>query len=300
MKFGKIEHPERVDFTLPEDHEDTRLQLEGSRGIGHPAVYVGCAKWGRQHLKGFYPKGTKDELSYYSTQFNAIELNATFYDAFPCSKFVEWKNKTPNDFVFFPKLPQAVSHYGRLKDVQKPVDDFLKSAICFGDKLGMIFLQMVDNFDPQTSNNMESLVQFVRHWPREFSLAVELRHTGWFNDPSISRELYALFEEHEVTNVITDVAGRRDLLHMRLTTPSTFIRYVGANHESDYTRLDDWVGRLERWHKHGIRRIAFFVHQHDERESPLLARHFVEQLNDRIPCNLKVPDTLQSQRELPF
>ena len=29
-------------------------------------------------LKGFYPKGTKDELKYYATQFNSIELNATF------------------------------------------------------------------------------------------------------------------------------------------------------------------------------------------------------------------------------
>ncbi len=31
-----------------------------------------------QDLKNFYPPGTKDELSYYSTQIYSIELNATF------------------------------------------------------------------------------------------------------------------------------------------------------------------------------------------------------------------------------
>ena len=40
-----------------------------------------------------------------------------------------------------------------------------------------------------------------------------------------------------ISNVIVDTAGRRDLMHMRLTNPTAFVRYVGANHESDYTRL---------------------------------------------------------------
>jgi len=81
MKFGNVENPAEVDFTLPQDHPDTRENL--SEYLAEkPAsfdVYVGCAKWNRTDLKGFYPRGTKDELSYYSTQFNSIELNATFY-----------------------------------------------------------------------------------------------------------------------------------------------------------------------------------------------------------------------------
>src|SRR5699024_6606524 len=38
-----------------------------------------------------------------------------------------------------------------------------------------------------------------------------------------------------------DTAGRRDLLHMLLTSPTAFVRYVGANHPSDYSRLEDWI-----------------------------------------------------------
>ena len=53
-------------------------------------VYVGCAKWNKKDLKNFYPKGVKDELAYYSTQFNCIELNATFYRLFPPATFDTW------------------------------------------------------------------------------------------------------------------------------------------------------------------------------------------------------------------
>jgi uncharacterized protein YecE (DUF72 family) len=42
-------------------------------------VCIGCAKWNRSDLKGFYPRGTKDELTYYSLKLNSVELNATFY-----------------------------------------------------------------------------------------------------------------------------------------------------------------------------------------------------------------------------
>ena len=300
MKFGRTDQPELVDFELPRDHESNGPLLSGSEGRGRPDVYVGCAKWNRQDLKNFYPRGTKDELSYYSTQFNAIELNATFYRIFPSSVFEGWKDKTPDDFVFFPKLPQVISHRKRLHDAERYVEEFLHNAAYLDEKLGTMFLQMPENFGPGNPANPERLAQFVRAWPREFSLAIELRHTDWYNDAGVFAELCALFEEHGIVNVITDVAARRDLLHMRLTTPSAFVRYVGANHESDYTRLDDWVDRLESWSRQGIRRIAFFVHQNHELESPLLARHFIERFNERTNFGLKAPQTTQAQQESLF
>ena len=75
MKFGKVENPELIDFTLPKDHPDTQVVLNRDGKKSPLNVYVGCAKWNRQDLKNFYPRGTKDELEYYSSQFNCIELN---------------------------------------------------------------------------------------------------------------------------------------------------------------------------------------------------------------------------------
>ena len=296
MKFGKVDHPEKVDFNLPPDHLDTKKVLSKYNNSDDFEVYVGCAKWNKQDLKGFYPRGTKDELEYYSAQFNCIELNATFYRIFPEEQFVKWHDKTPNDFKFFPKLVQNISHLKRLnEDVDVYVDDFLKNALHLQEKLGTIFLQMHNNFAPK---NFDRVIRFIERWPKEIRLAVEFRHTDWFNDHSVSGELYDLFEVNNIANIITDTAGRRDLMHMRLTNDEAFIRYVGANHQSDYSRLDEWVGRLEEWKNLGLKKVHFFVHQNLEKESPLLSAYFIKQLNDVLKCNLKVPETLSDDPKL--
>ena len=87
MKFGKVEQPELIDFTLPQDHLDTEVVLTNFKNKTTPNIYVGCAKWNKQDLKNFYPRGTKDELVYYASQFNCIELNATFYRIVPQEKY---------------------------------------------------------------------------------------------------------------------------------------------------------------------------------------------------------------------
>src|SRR6476660_9007221 len=81
MQFGKVEDPSKIDFSLPADAKETKEILSKTKAANSFEAYVGCAKWNKADLKGFYPKGTKDELTYYSTQFNSIELNATFYNS---------------------------------------------------------------------------------------------------------------------------------------------------------------------------------------------------------------------------
>ena len=98
-----------------------------------------------------------------------------------------------------------------------------------------------------------------------------------------------LFEKYSITNIIVDTAGRRDLLHMRLTTDTAFIRYVGANADSDYTRLDDWIERLKIWKKEGLKNLYFFVHQNVEKASPLLSAYFIEAVNKEFDMDIHVP-----------
>ncbi|WP_339704369.1 DUF72 domain-containing protein [uncultured Kriegella sp.] len=291
MKFGKVERPESVDFTIPKDHPDTDIVLSRQTNNDAPKIYVGCAKWNRQDLKNFYPRGTKDELEYYSRQFNCIELNATFYRIFPAETYGKWYDKTPDDFKFFPKIVQNISHLRRLNDQVYPIlDQYLNVTSNLKDKLGTIFLQMHNNFGPK---NWDRVVQFVDNWPKEFSLAMEFRHTDWFNEEKVAEELYHLLQENGIANVLVDTAGRRDLMHMRLTNNEAFIRYVGANHESDYTRLEDWVDKLDDWKKKGLKNIHFFVHQNMELASPLLSAHFIAKLNKKLGSNLQIPKTMQ-------
>ena len=290
MKFGKVEQPELIDFTIPADHPDTASVLAKPQHSGDTNLFVGCAKWNRQDLKNFYPRGTKDELAYYSSQFNCIELNATFYRIFPAEQYEKWYDKTPEHFKFFPKMTNEVSHLRRLNEkVYEIADRYLEVTSLLKEKLGTIFLQMHNNFNPK---NWDRVVRFVEYWPKEFPLAMEFRHTDWFNDEKVAGELYHLLEENNIANVLVDTAGRRDLMHMRLTNNEAFIRYVGANHPTDYPRLNDWVNRLKAWSTQGLQNIHFFVHQNLELESPLLSAHFIEELNKSFDTNLKVPETL--------
>lgn len=287
MQFGKVETVEGIDLSLPSDHPDTQKILTAKAGVKKLEVSVGCAKWNKTDLKNFYPKGVKDELVYYSSQFNSIELNATFYQAYGPDQFEKWYGKTPKAFKFFPKIPQTISHLKRLNDVKALVEEFCNAAAHLEEKLGMIFLQLHDNFKPKDFDRLE---KFVKEFPKGIPLAVELRNTEWVTNKTEADRVCELFKKYKITNVIVDTAGRRDLIHMRLTTPVAFVRYVGANDPSDYTRLDPWVKRIVKWQKAGLRKLYFFIHQNHEVESPLLSAYFIKQLNTALKTELHVPE----------
>lgn len=286
MKFGKVDNPSSIDFILPIDHPGTEVVLSKNKTYERPTVFVGCAKWNKTDLKGFYPKGTKDELAYYSTQFNCIELNATFYRIFPQSTVEKWAEKTTEQFKFFPKVPQLISQFRRLKDCEGIVEEYLTSIGTLGEKLGMIFLQMPQNFTPKSFDDLEN---FITNWPKEYPLSLELRHEDWYENNEVAERLYHLLDANGISHVITDTAGRRDLMHMRLTSPYAFIRYTGANHDTDYTRMDDWLDRFEIWKNQGLKGFYFFVHQNLEKASPLLSAYFIEKLNKRFGYDIHIP-----------
>lgn len=290
MKFGSVPSIKGLDLSLPPDHPDTARLLSQGKRKGGPRISVGCAKWNRTDLKNFYPRGTKDELTYYATQFNAIELNATFYRFFPPQQFTNWAKKVPDGFLFYPKVTQDISHFKRLQGTEGMVEGHAEAVRHLGDRLGACFLQLHENFSPKDLSRMEP---FLKGWPRDIPLALECRHTDWYNNTVAADQLYLLLEKHRVMNIITDTAGRRDLIHMRLTTPSAFVRYVGANDaKSDRARLAEWVKRLKSWVELGIEDIHFFVHQNHELESPLLAAEFIQKLNKALKMELQVPKTM--------
>ena len=295
MKFGRVAYPETVDFALPKDDPETARILSAVTDASDFEVAVGCAKWNRTDLKGFYPKGTKDELSYYATQFNCIELNATFYKMPDWKQVQTWKDKTPAGFQFFPKITNTISHYKRLIDVQPEVETFCNAISNFDDRLGMAFLQLHDNFKPK---DFDRLKKMLTRFPKGIPLAVEVRNEEWFADKAVSKKYTGLLEQLGMTNIIVDTAGRRDMLHMHLTSPVAFIRYVGANHPTDISRLDDWTQRIKKWRKQGLRKLCFFVHQNVELESPLLAAHFIRSINKTFGLSLKIPDKISEQGSL--
>jgi uncharacterized protein YecE (DUF72 family) len=109
------------------------------------------------------------------------------------------------------------------------------------------------------------LFKFLEKWPQEFKLSIELRHKSWFQDHKIIPALTEYLFKKKIGLVITDVAGRRDVLHTSQTTNWSLIRLIGNNlHLSDEERLRDWGARLVVWRNQGLRDAYLFLHQPDD------------------------------------
>ncbi len=291
MEFGKItaEELSGIDFGLPPDHPDNAKILSASPKVAKPSVYVGCAKWGRKDWIGkIYPPGTKesDFLERYARNFNSIELNATFYKIPSYKQAQEWKSKVGKDFLFSPKISNSISHIHRLKNTQERMEWFLKGISGFEENLGPILLMVHPAMGPKSLDTIDAFLQSI---PKPLKVFIELRNAAWYESPEIFSTTCQMLERNGAGLVITDVAGRRDCLHMRLTLPEAFIRFVGNDlHPTDYTRVDEWVQRIRSWMENGLSRVFFFMHQNTEVYSPVLGKYAVEQFNKH--CGTQLPE----------
>lgn len=294
MEFGKVSPEElaAIDFSLPPDSPLTVATLAAANSDTPLQVHVGCAKWGRKEWVGqIYPPKTKDAnfLDEYVKHFDCIELNATFYNIYPPSTIAKWKEKADSnpDFKFCPKFSQSISHIKRLKNADEVTTTFYEGISAFGEKLGPLFLQLSDNFTPKSFSELKT---YLEHLPTDVPVYVEVRHKEWYANPEARQAYFNLLRDLNMGTVITDASGRRDCVHMELTTPHAFIRYVGNGlTKGDYERIDSWVERIKQWRDMGLQSVWFFMHQHDEQYSPVLADYTVQRLNEALGLNLRRP-----------
>ncbi|MCC2545978.1 DUF72 domain-containing protein [Hymenobacter sp. BT175] len=281
MDFGRLSDLRTVDFSLPPDHPETaRVLARASALAGPPQVYVGCPLWtNKAWLGNYFPAGIKDTdyLHYYARQFNCIELNTTHYRIPDAPTVRKWRDAVPPEFRFCPKLPQSISHERELYNADELTTTFCRAISGLDERLGMAFLQLPPTFGPE---HLPRLERYLLDFPDYVPLAVELRHPRWFADAGLRDAVFALLEALGKTLVLTDVAGRRDVLHQRLTTPTACIRFNGHGLiRSDYQRADAWAARLADWLAAGLQSVYFFVHQKDIMHSPVWTQYFLEKLN---------------------
>ena len=297
MEFGRVtpEELELVDFSLPKDQPQTTALLKAGTIKEKPQLYVGCAKWGRKDWVGkIYPVKTKeaDFLSHYAKYFKSIELNATFYKMPTRAQTSAWREKVSDqDFLFCPKITQSISHLRRLKNTAELTDRFLNGISGFEKNLGPVWLMLHPGMGPKS---IDTIFEFINSLPKDIHLFIELRHEDWFQDPTSFKAIFDFIQSTGKGSIITDAAGRRDCLHMRLTNREAFIRFVGNGlHPTDYTRVDDWVKRIKTWSKQGIEKVYFFMHQHEEIHSPELCKYVIDQLNKECSADLPTYEFLK-------
>lgn len=295
MDFGRLPHEQlaAVEFTLPPDPLWNRDVLPGVRSEG-AKVYVGCPRWSVKEWVGeLYPKGTKpaDYLPEYAKQFSCIELNATYHHLHNADDVRKWKEQIAGrPFKFCPKVYKGISHEGSLDDKDNLTNHFLEAMLQFEEHLGPMFLQLSDYYSPQRRNE---LIDYIQALPTDVDFFIELRHPDWFT-PNEFGTIASILRTQNKGLVITDVAGRRDVLHMGLTVPKALVRFNAYdNHPSNEERLQQWAGRIKSWLEKGLEELYFFIHLHNEIHSPAVVTSFINMLNKEAGLNLQPPKPAQ-------
>ena len=290
MDFGKLPDVSGVDFTLPPENPFTDKILSSAQTNSPIEVYIGPPIWAMKDWVGkIYPSNAKekDYLHYYIRQFNTIELNVTHYQIPTPAMIARWKDEAIEGFKFCPKFPQAISHDRQLIGAEALTNEFCEAVLQLGENLGRTFLQMSPTFEPKQVKNLE---RYLKALPKDLPVSVEFRHERWFANKTIWEETSAMWAEIGVGTVISDVAGRRDVLHMTLTDNSLMLRFVGNElHPTDYTRTDEWCRRITNWIKKGLKNIYIFIHCGENKFAPELTRYWIKKLNALNNLHIQEP-----------
>ncbi|MES2855929.1 MAG: DUF72 domain-containing protein [Bdellovibrionota bacterium] len=275
----------QIDLSLPVDDPRTWVALKRSEKTKPARIGIGAPAWGVKDWIGkVYPIGTqaKDFLHHYSRQFNSIELNSTHYSLPDPATIERWRDATPNGFKFNVKMLQDITHRGSLGSHATLVREFMANVLGLEDRLGFLFIQLPPTFAP---DHISELRELLSQLPAQVNAAVEVRHPAFFKDHTLDRRLYDLLCEKNASVVITDVAGRRDVLHTSLTNGNVMVRFLANDSAtSDDARIEEWVARIRTWLNLGLEQIEFFVHQPEDRHAPESISKLIERLN--LECGL--------------
>jgi len=227
-------------------------------------LYVGTSGFDYREWKGsFYPEDlpAKQMLGYYAEHLRAVEINNTFRRLPNVSAVTAWTRDVPAGFKFALKAPQRITHFKRLRDVAEPVAQFLEVAGALKRRLGPLLFQLPPNF----KKDMPRLQDFLTLLPRRSRVAIEFRHSTWFDE-----KVFGLLRKQRVALCIADAD---DDLNVPFVATADF-GYLRLRRDNYTGRaLKSWAQRIrgERWRD----TFVFFRHE-DEGKGPRFASRLEE------------------------
>lgn len=207
-------------------------------------IRIGTSGWNYDHWRGrFYP----DELpanrwfSFYSSRFDTVEINNTFYRQPEVATYDAWREQAPRGFLYAVKANRYLTHMRKLNEPGEPLERFLSGAKKLKVHLGPILYQLPPNW----KRNLERLRKFAECLPRDLTHVLEFRERDWLAD-----ETYDLMAQFNLNLCVHDLLPRHP---RRVTGPVVYIRFHGTvgKYEGKYrpSRLRkwaDWIGEVAK------------------------------------------------------
>ncbi len=193
-------------------------------------IHIGTSGWSYNHWSGkFYPEEMKKDqwLSYYSKEFDTVEINSSFYHLPKFQTFVNWNKKTGKSFVFSVKASRYITHIKRLIDCREAVSRLFKAAEGLREKSGPFLFQL----PPNLKKDKAVLKNFLKILPKNYKFAFEFRNESWF-----TQEIYSLLEDFKCAVVIS--SSPRFPYAEKFTSNLCYIRMHGSQslYSSCYSR----------------------------------------------------------------
>lgn len=290
---------------------DARTGLPAD-GMGDPRMRLGTSSWSEQSWVGsFYPAGTKpaDFLSWYATQFSAVEADVTYYRVPGAAMVRGWEKKVPEGFRLCAKFPRSIVHGGEsaqpdpervllAESVQADTDAFLGAMALLGGKCGPLVLQF-PYFNRQAFAGpkpfLERLDRYLERLPADFRYAVEVRNKSWIAEPLLeilrARRAALVWVDLAYMPHPADLAREHDIL----TTDFVYARLIGdrkrveaLTQEFDRVVLDQRP-RLERWAEllrglpSDVREVYAFANNHYAGHGPATIRELAALMRGEQP-----------------
>lgn len=196
-------------------------------------IRLGTSSWtGEGWVGSFYPAASKpqDFLPLYAERFDTVEIDSTFYSVPAAATVRQWRERTPEDFIFAAKVPQIITHEKMLVNADEDLAAFLKVMDLLGEKLGPLLLQF-PYFNKQKFAGLDDFLKrlepFLARLPKDRRWVVEVRNRYW-----LSEKLYAVLRRHGVALALVDHAWMpRPAELFRTGDPVTadfaFVRWIG-------------------------------------------------------------------------
>ncbi len=262
--------------------------------------YIGSPLWSNKEWVGnFFPPHTQqsDFLRLYSRRLSTVEGNTTFYAIPSVETIARWRQETPPEFRFCPKISRDISHAPQLDCSTKETQFFTQRMRGLGERLGPMFLQLPPSFAPAHLTQLQAFLDF---WPQDLRLAVEVRHAAFFTEPDTST-LNTLLHQYNVARVIMDsrpirigstkeqqilqARERKPSLPVELTTTAdfAFVRYIGhPRMEVNRPLLKTWAQQMGQWLKQGMT-LYVFCHCPYEVHSPEICQALHQEVSSFVP-----------------
>ena len=209
--------------------------------------------------KQAYPEAFKDKsrLTYYSSLFNSVEINSTFYKVPLARTMKRWAMETEEDFRFTFKLWQGITHTKGNPFLTEDVARFIEIINHVPNKKGALLIQFPPSvsYNPTLLHRLLTEIQLIdpgNQWP----VAVEFRHRSWYTD-----QIYEMLEQHQAAMVWHDLPASAapmqessvDFIYLRFHGPEGGYR---GSYTDDF--LSEYATYITDWLAEGKTVYAYF------------------------------------------